>query len=163
MNLAISGTCQGFSRFDSIVGDALADLFAGMIPLPLEPAGCAEARPEDFSDCYSALIGFVGDLRGMVGIHCDSCLAQACYQAMLGLDEKGSPEEVRDLVGEMANILAGGIKSGLLQVGDAIDIAVPQLFSGSVYQVHLPAGGNWAGWYFQVDGSRMLVELKLLD
>ncbi|RME40610.1 MAG: chemotaxis protein CheX [Deltaproteobacteria bacterium] len=156
--------CQNVQDlFGEAVSRALADIFSEMIPLPLGAAGDVEKRPEQFEDGFSALVGFVGDRRGLFGIHCNRELGQQCYQAMLGMDDDGTDEDIRDLVGEVANMLAGGVKAFLLDTGMSIEIAVPQVFSGGRYQVYLPAGGRWNGWVFQVNDAEILVELKLLD
>lgn len=153
----------GIEEFENAVTHALADIFAGMIPLPLSLVGPVANRPSQFADSFSALIGFVGERRGLFGIHCSNELGQRFYRAMLGMDETGSDEDVRDLVGEVANMLAGGVKTLLLDNDLHIEIAVPQLFSGRCYQVHLPAKGDWHGWAFLADGADLLVELKLFE
>ncbi len=149
--------------YGPLLAEAVQEIFTDMVPMAVREGVMLRRRPQVFRRNFSGLLGFSGEMRGLVGIHCPEQVGQALYQALLGMEEDGSDDEVRDMVGELVNMLAGGLKSRIQQEGREIALAVPQLFSGGEYQIYLPAGGTWMGQEYRTDRGPFIVELKIFD
>ena len=71
---------------------------------------------EDYVYDYTGLIGISGDYEGGVYITCRVGLLEAVYKAITKIDpEKPFSEPFSDLIGEMANTLAGYFQKSLQQ------------------------------------------------
>jgi chemotaxis protein CheX len=79
--------------------------------LGLEVRPTTEAPPPD-SACLRGRVTVTGAWQGAVTVACTPSFAQAAadriFEAPGG---RASPEEVRDALGELANIIGGGVKS----------------------------------------------------
>lgn len=79
----------------------------------------------------SGIIGMVGpQIKGSMAITFDKDLAINIMKNMLGDSIKSINEEVRDMVGEMTNMICGGAKSELFEQGYVFEMAVPVVISG---------------------------------
>ncbi len=75
----------------------------------------------------TGLIGLAGGLKGAVAIQGPSALGREIAAQMLCVDDPSELEDddVRDAFGEVANMVAGGIKTRLEGDGHSFGIAVP--------------------------------------
>jgi len=79
----------------------------------------------------TSAVHFAGDWRGAVLVECDA--PQACQFAVrfMGIDMPAAvDDDVRDVMGELANMVAGNLKS-LLPRG--VDLSMPSVVEGSDY------------------------------
>ncbi len=84
----------------------------------------------------SGIVGLGGELRGTAVFQCSNAVALSLTRQMLG-EESPSPQLLRDAVGELANILAGGIKKQLVELGTVVALSVPTVIEG---RPHLVSG-----------------------
>ncbi len=75
----------------------------------------------------TAFVGFAGDLKGGVTIQGTLLAGRLVAAGLLCVDdpEELEHDEIQDAFGEVANIIAGGIKTRLEDDGFATDISVP--------------------------------------
>ena len=87
-------------------------VWAEMLGLHLEPAGQAATCPNGSS--LTAIIHIEGAWTGAAVLSCSRRLAQIAASIMFSLDG-GEPatEEVRDALGELANVIGGNLKAML--------------------------------------------------
>ncbi len=79
----------------------------------------------------SAVIGFAGaKVRGSVAISFPTPVALRIYSLMMGEKVYRLTDEVQDVVGELANIVAGGAKSELANDGLTFNISIPTVVVG---------------------------------
>ena len=109
----------------------LGDVFDTMLALKadLRPG---EAVP-DLKDRVSGSVGFAGDnVHGAVYLHLSTQFGNRVAAAMLGLapEETTGESEVNDVVGEVANMLAGGLKSWLCDAGAPCAVSTPAIIRG---------------------------------
>jgi len=89
----------------------------------------------------TAAVYFAGEWRGAVLIECTR--QQACYFAhrFMGVDTPAEiDDDVRDTIGELANMLAGNLKSVLPR---GVGLSMPSVVEGSDYSLRI-CGGNAA-------------------
>ena len=114
------------------------------VQLGIEDIVCSDSQIVDRNTVrrqeQTALIGFAGIISGLCEIRLSvpASLLVAC--AMLPgtpIDEDG--DLVCDAIGELCNLLAGGWKNRLPELGAACSLTIPTVIAGDFYQVHRPA------------------------
>jgi chemotaxis protein CheX len=111
-----------------ILEAATADVFGTMLATDLEVSPAFE-NPEPFLEAeVTGFIGLSGAFRGYVALHASLEQSRDFTARLLGagLDTVGSDEELRDAVGEIANMIAGNVKRELVRHG-GIDITLPSV------------------------------------
>ena len=108
-------------------------------------AGPADEGPGGQSSQMSSCVQFTGDWQGAVLIDCTGRVARRIAAIMFAMDAEAlSPEEVRDALGEIANMAGGNIKP--LLVGKC-QLSLPSVTEGVAFQQLLPG----AHTLFKVD------------
>ena len=86
----------------------------------------------------SAIVGFGGKISGTVAIHLSPYGACTLAGAMLGMSFEEVDDIVADAMGELVNMLAGGLKKYSCQDEDLFKISVPSIVYGLDYSTHAP-------------------------
>lgn len=122
---------------EDIILDGAKEVFESMVFMPLEKA--EEPEPPSDTPSFLATITFTGDLEGCFGISCSQPCVQAVATNMLCL-EPGSPlgeSDIVDALGEVANMLMGGIKTRVQHEISNIEISIPSVICGRQMQNRL--------------------------
>lgn len=141
--------------------DSTQSVFDTMLMMPLTPGITLTEKVYNFKDSISGMLGFAGDIQGMLTIHCPQDVAFAITSTLLGIDVDEVDDDVKDTVGEMANMILGGIKDGFVEHGVQINLAVPTILAGCSYRVSGMDDALWTTVPFYLDEGEFLVELKL--
>jgi chemotaxis protein CheX len=82
---------------------------------------------------------------------------------MLGLPAEETPGEadVNDVIGEVTNMLAGGLKSWLCDAGATCALTTPAIIRGSSFQILASEGVSKIQFLFASDADRGLVEVHV--
>lgn len=88
---------------------------------------------EAFAPALTAAIFYAGAWQGALLVECSEEQARAWTSQLMGIPEP-SPEDARDGLGELANVLAGNLKP-LLPPG--VGISTPSVVEGSDYSLHV--------------------------
>jgi chemotaxis protein CheX len=83
----------------------------------------------------TALVSLTGDPEGVLEISCHTASAARLAMLMLGSDGPESDENAKDALGELCNMVAGGIKSRCSSSEDRCRLSVPAVISGKDYSV----------------------------
>lgn len=70
-------------------------------------------------------------------------------------------DDVRDAIGELANMLAGNLKAALDPAGSNIQLSVPSFVSGVEYAIDRLAGADNIIVPFYLENGDFMVELQL--
>jgi chemotaxis protein CheX len=141
--------------------DSTQEIFSSMIMLDVTPGEPFIRNNDRLVNSISGIIGLAGSTRGMLAIHMANDAALAITTAFLGMDVKKIDDDVRDAIGELANMLAGSIKSILDPAGSDIKLSMPSAIYGEDYSVDCLAGVQTVTVPFAFDGLDFLVELQL--
>lgn len=128
------------TSLEDIVLDGAKEVFASMVFLPLEKV--AEPAPWADEQVYLATITFTGNLEGCFGICCDQASVQAIAAGMLCLEPGASlsDSEISDAIGEIANMIMGGVKTRVQHEITNIEISIPTVTLGRQLQNRLRDG-----------------------
>ncbi len=140
----------------------LAEVFSTMLSLPAVPL--AEAVPDGTQERVSGAVSFVGEtVTGSVYLHVPASFAGQMTGAMLGLPAEETPgeAEVNDVVGEVTNMLAGGLKSWLCDAGAACALSSPAIIRGTSFHILASEGVERIPCGFASGAHRGLVEVHI--
>jgi chemotaxis protein CheX len=116
----------------SELAQIVESVFAAM--LKLEVGGCGEPWFPS-GDRLTAAVHLAGDWNGAVLLECDR--RQACRFAgrFLSMDPPGTVDDVvRDVLGELANMIGGNLKCVLMR---GIRLSMPSVVDGSDYSLRV--------------------------
>ncbi len=117
----------------------VGDIFRTMLELEVEPVP-VEWPPEE--ELINVTVHYAGQWKGAVLFECTR--EQACLFAarLMGIEPPDSlNDDVRDAVGELANMIAGNLKAVL---PPGVCLSMPTLIEGTDYAMRV-LGGSLAG------------------
>jgi chemotaxis protein CheX len=118
-------------------------------------------KPVSYCCSVSGMVGMAGLYRGMVAIHASDFVAKTITSNFLGMEVEEVNGDVKDAFGELANMLAGSIKTMLSAGGKDIQLSIPSAICGQEYQIDWPPGSDGIMVPFAIAEGTFLVELQL--
>ena len=121
---------------------AITKTFQTMLVRPLDLVSPRLLDPFD-AEHLVAEVGFDGKAAGVVQIRLESETARILGGAMVGLapDEFTDEGELKDVLGEMANIIAGNFKSNLCDAGLTCKLSPPKIEMTDNFKLRPLEGG----------------------
>ena len=92
--------------------------------------------------------------------HEDMGMAKRIYAGMVGQEATELDEDVRDAVGEIANMIAGGAKATLSKDGYNFRIAIPSIVVGAGHTIEHKGKGPCLVVPFDLDGETFWLEVS---
>jgi chemotaxis protein CheX len=152
-------------QMGTFAGEALVEMMQTMLGVP--DAAPAEARIEKGTlpdTALTAFIGIAGEWTGGVAVHCSAELARALAARMLMTDDAASlsEDDVRDAMGEVCNMVAGGLKTRCQGVGVDFNISVPVIIlAGEPTHVHYRMTSQLCVIDTKLDGEPLSIRLSI--
>jgi chemotaxis protein CheX len=145
---------------EALLGGA-KEIFETMIFVNLEESCETEEKIE--GDSLLGSITFKGGLEGCFAICCSAPCAKTIALSMLAMDpsEDLSEAEISDAIGEVTNMVMGGIKSRILDTVGNIEVSIPMVTSGQELQNSLGEGAIKALVKVKFD-NEYIAELSML-
>jgi CheY-specific phosphatase CheX len=140
----------------------LVEVFETMLSLKAVPAG--KTPLPHHAEQVSGSAGFAGeDLNGALYIHMSATFANKVAAAMLGIkpEEITAENEVNDVIGEVANMLTGGLKSWLCDAGMPCAISTPVIIRGTAFAIEASPDVEREWMIFECDNERVVVEMHI--
>jgi flagellar motor switch protein FliN len=118
------------------IASTLIETFDAMMSMALEAVGDNTATGLDESQMVGT-VHFGGEVVGVMSFHLSEPFARKVTSAMLSIeaDEIKSNEEINDVIGELANIVAGNLKTEFLDAGLTCVLSTPSITSGSDFKI----------------------------
>jgi len=88
----------------------------------------------------SGVVGFTGQVQGFVALSFRESAALHVAGAFMGEAVATVDADVKDAVGELANMVAGGAKSALAAAGYELRISIPSVIVGPAHTISRPRG-----------------------
>jgi CheY-specific phosphatase CheX len=126
----------------SFVGNAVNEVFETMLSMEVEFTNAHSQRNIEGNRIVGS-VSFAGELIGSVCIHVPDVLARLMTAAILGmqLEEVQGEEEVNDVIGEVSNMIGGGLKSRFCDYGLNCELSIPSITSGTDFKIE---SRDWA-------------------
>ncbi len=147
-------------EFAQKIKQATEEIFSTMIFLDLKPGEPLAQGKEDLGCHVSAMIGLSGDFNALIGIHCPEQVGLAIGGSMLGMELQTIDDDIKDALGEIANMLAGSLKEAFASENIDLMLAIPTTISGNSYKVSAPSGSNRILLPFDLEAGRFYIDLK---
>jgi chemotaxis protein CheX len=109
----------------------------------------------------SAIVGFGGRISGYIAIHLSPLSACTLASSMLGMSFEEMDDIVADAMGEMVNMLAGGMKKYASKDEDLFKISVPSIVYGNDYSTHAPKNAERISLGIQTETCSFAVQLVI--
>lgn len=120
----------------SFVGNAVNEVFETMLSMEVD---FSDADSEKTLEGHRIVgsVSFAGELMGSICIHVPDVLARLMTASILGmeLDEIEGDEEVNDVIGEVSNMIGGGLKSRFCDSGLNCELSIPSITSGTDFKI----------------------------
>ena len=144
------------------MGRPLADVFSTM--LSMQAATSAHTELPHFTGRVSGCVGFAGDtVNGIVYLHISADFARTAAAAMLGLapEDMTGEQEINDVVGELTNMLTGGLKSWLCDSGAACAVSTPAIIRGTSFEIEASPEVAREVLQFECGPERVVLEVHI--
>ena len=118
------------------ISSTIIETFDAMMSIQIERFDPDEAITLPDNHIVGA-IHFGGEVVGVMSFSLGYDFAQEVTAAMLGIEtnEIESVEEIKDVIGELANIVAGNLKTEFLDSGLTCVISTPSITQGSDFKI----------------------------
>jgi len=108
----------------------------------------------------SGIIGFAGEAKGSIALTFPESLALKLYSQMVGETARSMDDMVRDSIGELANMVAGGAKAALAQKGFHFKIAIPSIVVGKNHSIQHGAAAPFLVVPFSAESETFWLEVS---
>lgn len=130
--------------------------FETMIMVPIERSEEVEQEIET-SKSVIASIAYTGPIKGAVTIKCDCESADKIARSMLMMtdEEELATEDIHDAIGEVTNLVIGGLKSRIAESLGQVEVSIPIVMEGKEVVPAIGSDGNMVEIVAQGDGCNI--------
>jgi chemotaxis protein CheX len=143
--------------------DATTEVFSTMLMVELEVGKTIEGRGGDIPANITSMIGLGKDIRGMLAVHCPGVVAKNITGSFLGMEITELDADVKDAIGEIANMVAGNLKISFQEDGTDIELAIPTTVVGESFRTSGMFGANRVVVHFSMNDEVFMIELKYIN
>jgi CheY-specific phosphatase CheX len=154
---------ETFSVADSIA-QSIPEVFETM--LEMEAVACDPEALEPVKNVNQIVgsISMSGTLQGRLNLYATEDFSRRMTAAMMGIeeDEIESLEEVKDVIGEICNMISGTLKSDLCDAGYNCVLSPPSFTTGSDFEMKFLRLSRREAFAYRCDGEivRILIGLE---
>lgn len=141
--------------------DATKEVFTTMVMMEPVDEYPLEEPVKRFKCSITGMVGFAGMYSGVISIHCPVSLAMKITSNMLGMECDEVNEDLNDAIGEISNMLGGGVKQVLSKGGLDVKLSIPTVIAGEDYTVNSLSDSDCVVVPFAIEGEKFLVGLAL--
>jgi CheY-specific phosphatase CheX len=138
---------------DTDIEDITKTIWATLLELPLRVEGESRLGSESL---VTACVQVVGAWTGAVILQSPMTLARTLADQMFQSDRPLTLDEVRDALGELANMIAGNVKASF---PGPSRISLPTVAAGNDYQFDVVDGSEVSTVFFSCNGEPLRVTL----
>jgi len=135
------------------------DVFSTMLMVELESEDVVVQEKVEIKSNITSMIGLGGGLKGLLAVHCPSSVATKITSAFLGMDVEEIDDDVKDAIGEIANMVAGNLKVSYAAIDVNIELAIPTSIVGDSFYVSGIADATRVVVPFSMNNETFWVEL----
>lgn len=149
------------------VGQAIIEgtkeVFSTMLMVELETGNPIEGKGGDVDSNLTSMLGLGKDIKGMLAVHCPAAVAKDITGTFLGMEVEELDDDVKDAIGEIANMVAGNLKIFFQEHGKNIELAIPTTVVGKSFKTTGMSKATRVAVPFSMNGTTFLIELKYMD
>jgi len=126
--------------------------------------GCTVTRVQESAPPggdITAMVGLAGGLCGVLSIRSNLETASLLASKMLGINTAEAESATRDALGEIANVVAGSLKTAVPGLEDSCFLSTPTVVIGHDFKVYSLGNGTSTSVPLEVEGSRVWLVLDV--
>ena len=135
------------------------DVFSTMLMVDLACEAVIEDESCNIQSNLTSMIGLGGGLRGLLAIHCPSSVAKNITGIFLDMVIDKLNDDVKDALGEIANMVAGNLKVSFARIDTNIELTLPTSVVGESFHLSGIADARRIIVPFQMADDTFWVEL----
>lgn len=112
-------------------------------------------------DGIAGMVQFVGPLSGIVYLTMSDAVARSITSKILGTDSL-QQADINDVVGELTNMVTGGVKNQLAALGQEAVLTIPSLVSAKQSKIAVKGASLATKNVFSFPGSKDAVCVRIL-
>ena len=147
-------------EFAKKIVETTEEIFNTMIFMEISADVPLEQEKKALGCHISAMIGLTGGFSAMLSIHCPETIGLSIAGAMLGMEIEEIDADVKDALGELTNMLAGGLKERFAVEDIDLQLAIPTAISGKSYTIASSTRGNRVIIPFNIEAGQFFIEIK---
>lgn len=109
----------------------------------------------------TAMVGLAGGLCGVLSVRCNLETASLLASKMLGINTAEAETATRDALGEIANVVAGSLKTAVPGLEDSCFLSTPTVVIGHDFKVYSLGNSTTAVVPLEVEGSQVWLALDV--
>ena len=153
---------DGINTLDlqSFIIKAVTDVFDMMLSMEVELSDEAGNLNNEEEHIVGA-VSFAGEVMGSISIQVNSNFARQMTMGMLGMeeDEIDGDDEIKDVIGEVSNIIGGNLKSNFVDAGFFCELSIPSITIGSDFIIQSLNMETYERLFFHYKEYLIIVEL----
>jgi len=144
----------------AIVSESVIDVFDTMLAARLELTEKVSSDSLETTRNVGS-VSFAGDATGIVSIHVGDNFSRELAADMLGMEveELDGDEEIRDMLGELSNIVGGNLKSTFTDAGLVCALSTPSFTTGSDFKIESLNMEKYERFAFRCSENIVFVEM----
>lgn len=143
------------------ISQATQEIFQTMLMMEAHPGQPMAKRANGFENSVSAIVGMAGNNKGVLAIHIPEATALVITGSFLMMEVTEIDEDVKDAIGELANMVAGSVKADLTEQGHDFKLSIPSVVCGAEYAIDCPCDSEGVIVPFSIEGGDFLVEFHV--
>jgi flagellar motor switch protein FliN len=150
------------SAIESTVGKSILETFETM--LSMELAKVDKVTDPGLDDRRMVgVVHYAGEVVGNLSLHVSQEFAILMTTTMLGVDAEtlSGDEEIKDVLGELTNIVSGNLKSDFLDADLSCVISTPSITRGSDFTIESSEMGMAKKWVYRHKDHELLVDIAI--
>jgi CheY-specific phosphatase CheX len=137
-------------------GRALAEVFLKQLKLELVPQNVFS----DGANQVHATVAIIGErLKGSVLLQFPELFAAKVTEILIGCE--GEPDDIKDVTGEICNMVAGRLKSDFAAAGFSGTLATPTVTVGTRINLHLASSFEHFEGMWACDGHSINLQIQI--
>jgi flagellar motor switch protein FliN len=152
------------SAVEKTINKSIMETFQAMLSMELTKVGQVTDPGLSARHMVSA-VHYAGEVVGTLSLHISEEFARLVTSTMLGItsEEIESDDEVKDVLGEIANIVSGNLKSDFTDSQLACVISTPSITHGSDFKVTSASQGEFHQWIYRYQKNEIIVEISIKE
>ena len=128
-----------FEKIVASIQKTLVDTFDTMLSMDLD-ASQEESSALADNNRIVASVHFAGEIVGSMNLHVAMEFGGMIAASMLGIaiDQIKGDEEIKDVLGEITNIVAGNLKTDFMDAGLSVVLSTPSITRGNDFKIDPP-------------------------
>ena len=144
----------------SSTGDKVIEFFDTMLSMELELVDKSDLESDGVPK-HVGTVNFAGDVNGSLHLKVNGPFAYVITSNMVGipLDEIEDEDDVKDVIGEMTNIIAGNLKTAFCDSGLECVISPPSITAGKNFKISVLHMDRYERFTFKFEHHEITVEI----